>query len=140
MRPRPRAPLTSLALALSLGGAASCVNVSPPGTTFTSEPPGARVHVDGRDSGWVTPCIIALDVEETHLVRIELSGHAPREIMLVPDYRPGGVSYSQAVTGTRSTLTFPTRLPVGDFFFPLREIQTLSPARVFVRLRPESAP
>lgn len=140
MRSSPRASLTSLVLALSLAGAASCVNVSPPGTAFASEPPGARVQVDGYDSGWVTPCMIALDEEETHVVRIELAGHAPREIVLVPDYRPGAVSYWQGVTGTRSTLHFPTRLPFGDFLFPLREIRTLSPARVFVRLRPESSP
>jgi hypothetical protein len=41
------------------------LDVSPPGTAFASEPPGARVEIDGQDSGWVTPCMIALDVERT---------------------------------------------------------------------------
>lgn len=139
MRSPLRATFTGLALALALAGAPSCINVSPPGTAFASEPPGARVHVDGHDSGWVTPCLIALDVDESHVVRIELAGHAAREILLVPDSRQGVVSFAQAKTGTRSTLSFPTRLPAVDFVFPLREIQTLAPGRVFVRLRPESA-
>ena len=140
MRTSVPASLTRLALALLLPGAASCVNISPPGTALTSEPPGARVEVDGHDSGWVTPCLIALDEDETHLVRIVLDGHAPHEIVLEPFYRRSAVSLSEGVTGMRSTLQFPTRLPVQDLLFPLRESYTMSPARVFVRLRPESAP
>src|SRR5262245_607284 len=140
MRSLLRAPLPSLALALSLAGAASCVNVSPPGTAISSEPSGARVNVDGRDTGWVTPCLIALDEEQTHVVQVALEGYAPREFVLTPDHRLLIVSWDHAVTGTKSTLHFPTRLPIYDFLFPFREYETLAPGRVFLRLRPESAP
>jgi hypothetical protein len=69
-------------LLAALASLASCLNITPCGTTLASEPPGARVRVDGRDSGWVTPCLIALDAEETHVVTLELDGFAPREVVL----------------------------------------------------------
>ncbi len=141
MRPSFSAPLRRLAFAAALCvQLVACVNITPPGTVLTSEPPGASVLVDGRDSGWVTPCTIALDSEETHKVEIVLPGYGSREILLLPDRRVLIVSWSQAVTGMRSTLTFPTRLPVEQLLFPFLEIETLAPGRVFVRLRPESAP
>jgi hypothetical protein len=141
MRPSFSAPLPCLALAAALCvHLVACVNIAPPGTVLTSEPPGASVLVDGRDSGWVTPCALALDTEETHKVEIVLPGYASREILLLPDRRMLIVSWGQAVTGMRSTLTFPTRLPVEQLLFPFQEIETLAPGRVFVRLRPESAP
>jgi hypothetical protein len=76
-------------LLAALSSLASCLNITPCGTTLASEPPGARVRVDGRDSGWVTPCMIALDAEETHVVTLELDGFAPREVVLEPLERHG---------------------------------------------------
>jgi len=110
--------------------------MSPPGTSFASDPEGARVLIDGRDSGWVTPCAFKLDEEETHVVSFALVGYTPREVVLVPDDRLGVISWYQGVNGVRSTVRFPILLPTVDFLFPLREVQTLAPGRVFVRLRP----
>jgi len=133
--------LLSRALALSSALLlASCVSVAPPGTAFTSEPPGARVNVDGRDSGWVTPCMLALDDEETHVVRLELAGYGAREVVLVPDRRRMIVNWQHGVNGVKSNVRFPLLLPVGDLFVPFREVRTLAPGRVFIRLHPESAP
>jgi hypothetical protein len=119
---------------------ASCLNVSPPGTAIASEPPGARVHVDGRDSGWVTPCRLALDAEETHVVMLRLEGYTPREVLLEPAHRHGFVDWRQAVNGVRSTIEFPILMPPGDLLLPFRELRATSPGRVFVRLRPADAP
>jgi len=127
-------------LIAALACQASCLNVSPSGTTLASEPPGARVHVDGRDSGWVTPCEIALDADETHVVTLALDGFAPREIVLEPLERHGIVAWRQGVNGVKSTIRFPILIPMGDFLFPLRESSATSPSRVFVRLRPLAAP
>ena len=133
-------PLLAPLLFAALAFQASCLNVSPAGTTFASEPPGARVHVDGHDSGWVTPCLIALDEEETHVVTLELDGYAPREVLLGPDERLGIVDWRLGVNGVKSTIRFPLLLPAGDLLFPLCEVCTLAPSRVFVRLRPADAP
>lgn len=121
---------------LLLASLAGCLDVSPPGTTFASDPAGARVLVDGRDSGWVTPCAFALDKEETYVVSFSLVGYTPREVLLVPDGHCGLINWYQGVNGVKSTVRFPILLPTRDFLFPLREVQTLAPGRVFVRLRP----
>ncbi len=136
LRPPPRAPVL-LAIALLLAG---CVNVSPAGTTIASQPPGARVHVDGRDSGWVTPCRLALEEDETHVVRVALDGYTAREVVLTPERRRGVVDWRHGVNGVRSTVRFPVLLPSGDFLFPFWESDALAPGRVFVHLWPESAP
>jgi hypothetical protein len=139
LSPRPRAALRALLPCAALVWAASCLNVSPPGPTFASEPPGARVHVDGRDSGWVTPCQIALDPDDTHAVTIAMEGYAPRELLLVPQERLAIVDWLQGVNGVRSTIRFPILLPTWDLLMPLREIHALAPGRVYVRLRPAEA-
>lgn len=130
----------ALGLAAVLALLPSCLNVSPPGTTFASEPPGARVHVDGRDSGWVTPCRIALDTDEPHVVTLAMDGYAPREVRLTPLNRRGLVSWSLGVNAPQSTIHFPILLPAWDLFFPIRDWESQSPARVFVRLRPDATP
>jgi len=114
------------------------MTLSPPGASFSSEPPGARVLIDGRDSGWVTPCQIALDHDETQRVTIVLEGYAPRDFVLEPETRRSFVTWPLGVNGVKSTVHFPLLLPWEDLFFPLREVDTLTPGRVFVRLRPEA--
>ena len=132
--------LLSMPLLAALASLASCLNITPCGTTLASEPPGARVNIDGRDSGWVTPCMIALDAEETHVVTLELEGFAPRELVFEPQERHGIVSWRQGVNGVRSTIRFPLLLPTADLLLPLREVEAPAPERVFVRLRPSGAP
>jgi hypothetical protein len=117
-----------------------CIELTPPGTSFASDPPGARVLVDGRDSGRVTPCLIALDPDGPHRVEIELPGHEPRALELVPMDRHWFVSWAQGAAGMRSTTQFPLLLPIQDFLVPLRWSRTASPARVFVRLYPGTEP
>jgi hypothetical protein len=84
----------------------------------------------------VTPCVIALDADEEHLVRFQLEGHAPRELLLVPLERHRIIDWYTGVNGVRSTIRTPVFMPLADLLLPLREIRTLGPGRVFVRLRP----
>jgi hypothetical protein len=126
-------PLLALALA-------SCIHTSPAGTTLASRPPGARVLLDGRDTGWITPCALALAPEDAHVVRFELAGHGARELVLVPERRYHVVDWRLGANGLKSTVRFPTLLPLWDFALPFREARALAPGRVFVQLVPESAP
>ena len=129
-------------LALALGPA--CLSVTPPGSAFATEPPGARVMIDGQDSGWVTPCQIALDLDRTHQVSLELDGYAPFALELVPSYRRNVVDWYLGATGNastrrggQSTIRFPLFLPTQDLIYPFRVNKALLPARVFARLRPQ---
>ena len=126
----------ALAGALALGG---CMSVSPHGTTIASDPPGARVDVDGRDSGWVTPCMLDLGDDETRHVTISLPGYVAQEVVFRPDTQRSVVSWSQGVAG-KSTLHCPLFLPPHDLLLPLRVEHSLAPGRVFVQLRLEGAP
>ena len=130
---------TSLSAVLLILGA-SCLSVQSPGPALSSEPPGARVRVDGRDSGWVTPCQIALDEDRAHVVTLELEGYAPREVRLEPLDRHGVIARRPAVNGVKSTIRFPILMPTVDLLLPFRELGGLAPNRVFVRLRPADAP
>jgi hypothetical protein len=133
-----RPPLRSL-LVPALAALASCINVTPPAVAFSSEPPGARVLVDGRDSGWVTPCLIALEDEE-HMVTLTLDGHVPVVVALAPWERKHLVDWRLGVNGVRSTIRFPLLLPGIDLLLPLRVLDMPAPGRVFVRLHPNPAP
>jgi hypothetical protein len=133
------APALACTLVLA-GSGASCMTVSPPATAFASEPPGARVQVDGQDSGWITPCLIALDTDESHVVTLALDGYVPREIRLEPLRRTMIIDWEQAVAGIESSTVFPLLMPMQDLLLPFRQSRSLAPGRVFVRLRPESAP
>jgi len=134
---RPALRVLALSSALALCGA-GCLSFSPTGPSFASEPPGARVRIDGRDSGWVTPCQIALDTADAHHVTLELSGYTPRDFLLLPERRHSAVTWPLGVNGVNSTVRFPLLLPFEDFLFPFRTVEAFAPGRIFVRLRPEA--
>lgn len=117
--------------------APGCRNVSPAGVHFASEPPGAAIRVDGRDSGWVTPCEVDLDVEREHEVELALAGFAPRRFLLVPDEQRAFVSWNQGVNGLRTRQRAPFLMTGEDLLLPFREVHALAPGRIFVRLHPE---
>jgi hypothetical protein len=140
MRPLLATSLSAVLLILILILGTSCLSVQAPGPALSSEPPGARVRVDGRDSGWVTPCQIALDEDRAHVLTLELEGYAPRELRLEPLERHGIIAWRQGVNGVKSTIRFPILMPAVDLLLPFRELGGLAPSRVFVRLRPADAP
>jgi hypothetical protein len=138
MAPALRGTAGLLAL-LGAGLLAGCLQLSPAGATFTSEPPGARVLVDGKDSGHVTPCEMFLERGHTYNVTIALEGYAPRSYVLQAERSYAAVTWPLGVNGAKSTVRFPLLLPWGDLFFPFRETDRLTPGRLFVRLRPADA-
>ena len=124
-------------LLLAAGTLSGCIDITPSGTFFASDPPGARILVDGRDSGWVTPCLIDLDEDEPHAVRIELSGFSAREVELGTHRRLHFIPWWYGVNSINIRGRFPLFLPTFDLLMPYRENDALSPARIFVHLRPE---
>ncbi len=120
---------------LALLGTLSCRNVTPPGAFFASDPPGAQVIVDGTPSSSVTPCILNLDNDERHQVRLELAGYEPRELVLTPATRRDVIPWSDAELSNNAE-TLPLWLTFDELFLPIRTDESLAPSRVFVRLRP----
>ena len=101
---------------------------------FASDPPGASVWIDGKDSGFVTPC------------RLELENRSKREVELVlPGYQSstrilglvgrGELVYWRDAAVSYNTWDFPLWLGARDFFFPYKRRGGESPARIFVRMR-----
>ncbi len=130
-----RGPVIGLVAVAALA-TTGCLNLTPAGTFFASQPPGAHVVVDGQDSGWITPCMIALDLEDDHAVRIELPGYAPRELRLDPNKRVLCIPWENGQTGLNPYPRFPLFLEWQSLFLPFRQNDMLAPARVFVRLEP----
>lgn len=123
----------SLLITLALGSSA-CVNVTPPGVFFASQPPGARVVLNKVDSGFVTPCIIDLDKEHSYEVRLELQGYEPRVFQVQPGGQVIMVPWYDGVTP--ESIHFPLFATTEDLFFPLRLNENNVPGRIHVRLHP----
>jgi hypothetical protein len=124
-----------LAAALALAGATGCKNVTPPGAYFDTSPPGAEVFVDGRSSGRVTPCLIALDEDDRIRVRLVLPGYRTREIVLLPRDQLHRIPWGDGAYAPNGERVF-FALDAEDLFTPLRDDEGHAPDRVFVRLEP----
>ncbi len=131
--------MRSLALligSLVMLGAVSCQNTTPPGTLFATDPPGAAILLDGKDSGYVTPSMIRLGRGASHDIRLRLPGFAEERFTVHPEDRVQYVSWMYGNAST-SGLTFVFFLTFWDILLPLQFDQSFSPGRIFVRLQPQ---
>jgi hypothetical protein len=126
--------LTS-ALALALACCAgSCVEIRrTPGVMFATTPSGARVMVDGQDSGFVTPCHIDLE-RSAHDVDLVLDGYLPASVHIDPGGETWLILWDEAMA-TPQTWRFPLFLNLRDGMLPIKVERTYDPARVYVRMR-----
>ncbi|MCA9671722.1 MAG: serine/threonine protein kinase [Myxococcales bacterium] len=90
---------TQMADSGSGSGAASTSAPAPTGTLqIASVPSGARVVINGKDSGRTTPCRIdKLALGEAINVRLELAGHRAAERTLTPTRKTPGLMVSLAL-------------------------------------------
>lgn len=131
-----RAP--SLARAALLAAVALCpsciANKSLPGVTLHSTPAGAQVFIDGEDTGFVTPCAIALDEEEVHLIEVRMEGYETVRRRVHPGGTLDLVYFRDADRWPRYWPN-PVLLPFEDVWFPVKRNDSLRPSRLHVRLR-----
>ncbi len=121
-----------LALVLAM---ASCRSATPPGVYFDSNPRGAEVLVDGRRSGYVTPCLVALDEDDDFLVHFVLPGYETREVYLDTHSRRWAATVwdgAMAPSGLRGILG----LDAANIFFPYVDNDAHAPSRIHLRLKP----
>lgn len=108
--------------------------------SVASDPPGARVLVDGVDSGFVTPCRMKLPASDEMLVELQLPGYKSEQRLLVPDHEVEAVFWREAYI-REQVWRFPLWLNLQDFVEPVRVETVLNPGRLYVQLdRDRSAP
>jgi hypothetical protein len=123
--------LACFSIALALSG---CILLPSPGNvTFASDPPGARVLIDGKDTGFVTPCALALERNDDTRLDIELPGYVTATRYLTPDHQCYVILWREMYVDQR-TFHFPLWLNVRDFFVPIKYDKTMAPGRIYVRL------
>jgi hypothetical protein len=105
------------------------------GTWIDSRPQGARILLDGRDSGYVTPRQVDLGDEDVRL-RLELAGYRPAEVRVVDNVSGELVPWLWLGYGGYAGPRFPLRLPYKDFFCPVRVLRRSDPARIHLDLQP----
>jgi len=126
----PRAlPALLLATLLALG---ACRGPRP--VHFASDPPGASVWIDGKDSGFVTPCRLELANRSSRKVELSLPGYQTSTRYLGLAKR-GDLVYWRDAAVSYNTWDFPLWLGARDFFVPYKRRGGESPGRLFVRLR-----
>jgi len=100
---------------------------------FSTDPPGADVLIDGRPTGFATPCMIALE-KRRQVVSLEKQGYQVPVRVLFPDPYNDTTFFSEASVGPH-TYPFFIFINLDDFLQPIVTKNELVPARVFVRLR-----
>ncbi len=103
------------------------------GVAISSDPPGAAIVLDGRDSGFVTPTVLNIDDDHVNLELVR-PGYETARRRLVDVSRMDTVFWDE-MSIHYNTWNFPLWLNVEDFFLPVKFKGGLQPARVFVRLR-----
>lgn len=122
----------SLALSAALASS-GCVSIeSPPGVMFASQPSGARIIVDGVDSGFVTPCHLDLG-HQTHEIDLVLEGYKPASVHIDEGGDTWLVLWDEAWISAQSW-RFPLWLNARDGLFPIKVERSSEPERVYVRL------
>jgi len=132
---RPATLLAGLLVALSC----SACSIFPRarGVNLSSDPPGARVIVDGADSGFVTPCILTLPNKRSQTVRFERPGYRSAERVLLKGTEREIMLWREMTVFYR-TWRQPAWLTSADFFQPVKVEQGPFPNRIFVRLQREA--
>lgn len=139
-----RASSSTLNGALAVGAGAyvatAALNAFPEsrGVMIASHPQGARVLIDGVDSGFSTPCCLALD-EKKQRIDLVLDGFQTATRVVDDDNRTYLIYWDEGYIGPKC-YHFPLFLNLYDGLVPVRFEETYSPERLFVRMRPSVAP
>ena len=127
---------TLLLLALSCLGLTACVGYpQSPGISVTTDPPGARVLLNGRDTGFLTPAYLDLGGNDAR-VDMELEGYQPATRLVRTRSEWDSTHWSEMELGP-GTWRFPLWVDYDDFFAMWRWVGSYAPTRIFVRLRLE---
>lgn len=105
----------------------------PSGIVVSSDPPGATVSIDRRDSGFVTPCALDVDADDDRRVDIALPGYQTETRFITPGKEVYAILWRE-MSVELGSYDFPLFLNVRDFVTPVKYRTTVSPGRIHVRL------
>ena len=92
------------------------------------------MHIDGVDTGFVTPCLMDLRDGPTRQVEFLLPGYVTETRTVAYASRMDLIFWREA-SGKLSTWNFPLWLSAEDFFIPRKNLSGESPSRLYVRMR-----
>jgi hypothetical protein len=116
---------------LALGGCALFAGNR--AVVLSTNPPGASVFVDGKNSGFVTPCQLQLDIDEDARLDFSIPGFRPETRFLTPDDEVYAILWSEMYAGPQ-TWHFPLWLPLRDFLVPVKWTEAHAPGRIHIDL------
>lgn len=91
------------------------------------------VTINGEETGFATPCILAVE-EEFMRVDISLDGYDDETRIVTRDPKLETRYWSEMNSGTRNW-RFPLWLPIHDVLAnPVQEVMILAPGRIFIRM------
>ena len=123
--------LAGLALAPWLG---ACVAfVQEPGVRVATDPPGATILVNGKDTGFQSPTFIDLSGDNARLDMV-LEGYQTATRFVRTDDRKDSTHWSE-MDLNGDCWRFPLWVDYDDFFGMWKSIDVYEPTRLFVRLR-----
>jgi hypothetical protein len=131
--------IRALAGALAIALCTACFAVRrASGILLASDPPGAKILIDGVESGLLTPAHIDVS-RDRHRIDLELPGYTTAtrwvrdasQTLVVP---PIDMAISPSIWRN------PLWLEWTAFLFPIKTDRYIRPARIFVRLRTSSEP
>jgi len=108
---------------------------------ITSEPPGARILVDGIDTGKTTPTMLELGglLDSNHAIILQKKGYRPSGRMIYA-YTEGYTSLVIDGVADLGLPPFPLFWTQGDFLTPLGVRWNHVPHDIYVRLYKEGEP
>ncbi len=139
---RPRSRSRSLAAALFLAApfATGCaIERSQPGVWISTTPPGARLFVDGLDSGFLTPAAVDLPGGGSHRLDVRLAGYRTASRIVVPSSPVRTIPWTSGYIGPTS-FWFPLFLSVPELLVPFRMDDGFSPERLHILLELDDRP
>lgn len=104
---------------------------------LSTNPPGATVLIDGKNSGYVTPCQIQLDIDEDVRLDFASPGFRTETRYLTPDDEVYAILWSEMNAGPQ-TWRFPLWLPLKDFLVPVKWTEAHGPGRIHIDLDRQS--
>ena len=141
MRFCSRLPVLAVLVLAVLAGTSCTWFKRNPKVLVTSEPPGARVFVDGTDTGQTTPAVIDIagNFGTDHVVELRRRGYRNQQRRL--DQHTVGYT-SRWIDGASTPEVVPLFVfwTFGDFFTPFGVRGAIVPGELFVRLQRDDAP
>ncbi|MEO6596379.1 MAG: PEGA domain-containing protein [Planctomycetota bacterium] len=111
------------------------------GVLISSDPLGAHIHVDGRDTGRTTPSrlLIGGNFGKNHMVELHKKGYRPA-VRHLYQYTEGYTS--KWIDGAYDAVMPPLPLfwSAGDFVFPFGIRGAIVPSELYVKLYSEGSP